>query len=222
MSRAGDQSFWGIGVPSIYGNMSEQPAQPGEANASAAVFGGGERKGAGTGWWWHTPDDTLDKIDPELLLRDTRIYQHTVWRLLTDPVPPLDFAAAARELAEALEERRQQAGDALDLSLCIERARELERRAARLAASGRDPDELAATLLRLSRAVVPLAYTRGDRFVHDPALEQAALPALEDAARLAALPAGSDERRFMLARLRRAANRTASALRAALDVLDAE
>ncbi|HEY1366719.1 MAG TPA: M28 family peptidase [Gaiellaceae bacterium] len=222
MSRAGDQSFWGIGVPSIYGNMSEQPAQPGEANASAAVFGGGDRKGAGTGWWWHTPDDTLDRIDPELLLRDTRIYQHTVWRLLTDPVPPLDYAAAARELASALEERQRQAGDGLDLSLCVERARELERRTARLAASGRDPDELAATLLRLSRAVVPLAYTRGDRFAHDPALEQAALPALEDAARLAALPAGSDERRFLLARLRRAANRTAAELRAALDVLGAE
>lgn len=102
MSRAGDQSFWGIGVPSIFGNLSEQPARPGEANASAAVFGGGDRKGAGTGWWWHTADDTLDKIDREILMRDTRIYGHVVARLLTSRVLPLDYASAAGELVAAL------------------------------------------------------------------------------------------------------------------------
>ena len=218
MSRAGDQSFWGIGVPSIYGNMSEQPARPGEANASAAVFGGGDRNGAGTGWWWHTPDDTLDKIDADVLLRDTRIYQHTVWRLLAEPVLPLDYAAAARELVETLERRQQQAGDALDLSLCIERALELERRA--VAFAGHGPAQPDVILRRLSRAVVPLAYTLGNRFTHDPALAQPAIPALADAECLPKLAPSSDEHRCLASRLRRDANRTASALRQALDVLD--
>jgi N-acetylated-alpha-linked acidic dipeptidase len=220
MSRAGDQSFWGIGVPSIYGNMSEQPARPGEANASAAVFGGGARKGAGTGWWWHTPEDTLDKIDAQILLRDTRIYQHTVWRLLTSPVLPLDYGAAARELIETLEERQRQAEGVLDLSLCIERARELERRAASLGELHADPAELGAVLHRLSRVVVPISYTLGDRFVHDPALAQPPLPALADTARLAFLPLDGDERRFLVSRLQRAANHTARALREALAVID--
>jgi hypothetical protein len=200
--------------------MSEQPARPGEANASAAVFGGGDRKGAGTGWWWHTPDDTLDKIDAEILLRDTRIYQHTVWRLLTSPVPPLDYAAAARELVETLEQRQRQAEGALDLSLCVERARELERRAASLSEQHADPAELRAVLHRLSRAVVPISYTLGDRFAHDPALAQLPVPALADTARLALLSPDSDERRFLVSRLQRAANRTARALREALDTLD--
>ena len=45
-SRAGDLSFWGIGVPGIFQNMSEQPASPdAESNASASVFGGGNRVG---------------------------------------------------------------------------------------------------------------------------------------------------------------------------------
>lgn len=213
MSRAGDQSFWGIGVPSIYGNMSEQPAVPGEANASAAVFGGGDRKGAGTGWWWHTPDDTLDKIDADLLVRDTRIYQHTVWRLLASPQLPVDFAAAARELAEALEARQRQAGDALDLSLCVERARTLER----LAAERPGLDDR--TVQRLAHAIVPLAYTLGDRFRHDPALAEPTLPALADAERLPGLAPGSDERRFLASRLRRAANRVAWDLRRAIEIL---
>ena len=42
--------------------MGEQPAG-GAANASAAVFGTGARLGHGTGWWWHTPDDLLDKMN---------------------------------------------------------------------------------------------------------------------------------------------------------------
>ena len=112
MGRAGDQSFWGIGVPSIFGNMSEQPAT-GEANASASVFGGGNRRGAGTGWWWHTPFDTLDKMDEQILVRDTRIYLQVVWRLLTDAVLPFDYAEHAalsrRRTAQPAERRRRRA-----------------------------------------------------------------------------------------------------------------
>ena len=66
MSRAGDQSFWGIGVPSMFMGMGEQPAGSAES-FTRSVFGGGARKGAGFGWWWHTPEDTLDKVCPESL-----------------------------------------------------------------------------------------------------------------------------------------------------------
>jgi hypothetical protein len=219
MSRAGDQSFWGIGVPAIFGNMSEQPARPGEANASAAVFGGGERKGAGTGWWWHTPADTLDKLDRDILVRDTRIYRHVVERLLTAPVVPLDLAAAAEELAITLEGHARTAGDRLDLRSCVDRARELQERAAALQAQAATATEGEAAgyderLRRIARALVPLAYTGGDRFGQDPALSVPCLPELADAARIPQL--AGDELRFVLVRLRRAANRTAFALRQAL------
>ena len=220
--RAGDQSFWGVGVPSIFANMSEQPAGS-DVNAMGAVLGAGARRGAGTGWWWHTPEDTADKIDGEILLRDTRIYQHAVWRLLASPVPPLDFASAARALAETLERRQHEAGDALDLSRCLDAARAVEGRAARLqgaaaAAEGAEAERLAEVLRRLSRALVPLAYTTGDRFGHDPALAQPPLPALADTARLGGLDA--DRRRFLASRLRRESNRVAHALEQALAVLE--
>jgi N-acetylated-alpha-linked acidic dipeptidase len=131
MGRAGDQSFWGIGVPSIFGNMSEQPAT-GEANASASVFGGGNRLGHGTGWWWHTPDDTLDKMDEQILVRDTRIYLQVIWRLLTDAVLPLDYAEHAAYLTEQLHALEKSAGDRFDLSMLIERAEEFRRKAEQL------------------------------------------------------------------------------------------
>ena len=73
MSRAGDQSFWGIGLPAMYMTMSEQPAD-GQVDAMASSLARG-RKSAGLGWWWHTPHDTLDKIDPANLVRDTRVYR---------------------------------------------------------------------------------------------------------------------------------------------------
>lgn len=222
MERAGDQSFWGVGVPSIFGNMGEQPAEHGRPNASAAVFGGGARLGAGTGWWWHTPEDTVDKIDPRLLRRDTQIYQHVVWRLLASALPPLDFAATARELAETLVERQDAAGDALDLSVCLARARALESRArglvARQADDDADADRRCEQLRRLSRQLVPLAYTCGDRFGHDSALPQPPLPALADSLRLRDVD--GDARRFLVSRLAREANRVAHGLALALDILD--
>lgn len=217
MARAGDQSFWGIGVPSIFGNMGEQPADAGEPNAMGAVFGAEARVGAGTGWWWHTPADTLDKIDPELLVRDTRIYQHVVWRLLASPVPPLDYAETARDLVHTLEERAEAVGDGLDLSVCIERARDLAERAERFAAAAvDDPVAAAECLRRVSRAIVPVDYAEGDRFAHDPALSQEQLPALADAARIGL----ANEPRFLASRLVRSAARVAFALRQAVEAFD--
>ena len=81
MSRSSDQSFWGIGIPAMFGALSEQPPAPVKMRNAL-------------GWWWHTPHDTLDKIDEANLVRDTKVYVHTLWRLLSDPVLPLDFADA--------------------------------------------------------------------------------------------------------------------------------
>ena len=81
----------------------------------------------GTGWWWHTPFDTLDKMDEQILVRDTRIYLQVVWRLLTDAVLPFDYAEHAAYLADELRSLQSAAGDRFDLSP-LARAR---RRAAR-------------------------------------------------------------------------------------------
>ncbi len=200
MLRAGDQSFWGIGVPSIFGNMGQHPPDA-----------GGAQVGFGTGWWWHTPDDTLDKLDPDLLLRDTRIYQHVVWRLLTDVVPPLDFGETAGDLVRVLGER---AAGPVDLSLCVARARALAGRAERFAAASHDdPARAWECLRRVSRAVVPVDYTEGDRFAHDPALGQEPLPSL-------LRPAEAGDPGFAASRLVRASARVAFALRQAVKAFD--
>lgn len=226
MSRAGDQSFWGIGVSAIYGNMSEQPAT-GEANASAAVFGGGARLGHGTGWWWHTPDDLLDKIEEPILVRDTKIYLHTVWRLLADPVLPLDWAEHARYLGEELAAVQKAVGEKFDLSVLAQRAQALEERAERLNALAAGPAGEAraaainAALIAVSRALVPFDYTESDRFEQDPAIAAPPYPSLRPVRELAAAEPGSDRFNFLLVGCARARNRIAWGLREAIHALDA-
>jgi len=242
MQRAGDQSFWGIGVSCLFANMSEQPARPGDVNASAAVFGAEARAGAGTGWWWHTPHDTVDKLDEAILVRDTRIYLAAVWRWLTGPVLPLDFAAAAREIREGLEALDAAASGRLDLRVCRERAAAVEALAAQLnahagrvsQAAARAPEEWTGApkarraaarinrcLLALQRALVPVRYARAGPFDQDPALALPPLPGLDDARRLGALAPDGDEARHLTVRLMRARNRAADALRRAAAELDA-
>lgn len=236
MRRAGDQSFWGIGVSCLFGNMSEQPAAPDAVNASAGVFGAEARRGAGTGWWWHTPYDTVDKIDETILVRDTRIYLGAVWRYLTDPVLPLDFAAAAHTIRETLTELQAVAGDGFDLAICVQRASEVEALAARLnqaaaavrgatcrAPEGRAADAIAtvnACLIGLQRALVPIMYARAGRFDHDPALGLPALPALDAVRLLPKLAPDGAQAKHLEVRLRRARTRVAVRLRDAADRLE--
>lgn len=195
-ARNGDQSFWGIGVPGLFSSMSHQP--PSAVKMRNPL-----------GWWWHTPQDLLDKIDPDFLARDTRVYANAVWRLLTEPMLPLNHAATAGALIEELQ-RCETA--ALPLGKLIADVGMLRDRLA----GAVWPDAVA---LRLSRALVPLDYTNGDRFSHDPALPQPAWPVLEPLRALARAEPGSEAAHLLTVSARRACNRVAHAVRQALQAL---
>ena len=93
-SRAGDQSFWGVGVPSAFMSLSGLPKQDTELSRSMERLVGS----AGFPWWWHTKDDTIDKIDPDVLVLDTKVYLASALRWMNAPVLPLDHVRAARSL----------------------------------------------------------------------------------------------------------------------------
>ena len=219
MSRAGDQSFWGIGIPSLFMGMGEQPAGSANSIMGPAVGSSGTRNGAGFGWWWPTPDDTLDKIDPDLLVRDARIYVHAIARLLTEPVLPLDVARQADALHDQVAGLAGRLGDRLDLTPLLADAASLRSAARALmtrAEAGEDVPAVNQALVAVTRALVPIDYTGGDRFTPGPALPQGTSPALEPLRVLAAAPAGSDDALFAAVAARRAANRVAVAIGEAL------
>ena len=205
IGRGGDESFWGIGIPAMFMAFSEQV--PGNVKLRHAL-----------GWWWHTPGDLLDKIDPENLGRDARIYLEIVDRLLTEEVLPIDQAA---QLATLQAELRKLGGAAAH-GLAVEG---LEAEVAGLAAAlararaSWGADRLNTALIRLCRALVPMDYTRGDRFAHDPALPLPAWPVLDPLRRLSAAKPGTDEAKLLAVSARQARNRLAHALRGAVAIL---
>jgi hypothetical protein len=199
MSRGADQSFNGVGLPAIFGDISEPVPTPVGAHC----------------WWWHTPDDLADKISEKNLVRDTRIYVHAVLRLLTDRILPLDYAAYAQDLLAELNGLRDMLGNRLSLDSLIAGAATLRSNAARLVSHGGDAAAINRILMTMSRALVPIDYSSGDRFAHDPALALPAFPTLQPLRDLAAAEPGSDAARFHSVGAVRARNRVLHALRQA-------
>jgi hypothetical protein len=225
--RAGDQSFWGIGIPSALMSLSGIPKQDTDLSRwMERLFGT-----AGFPWWWHTREDTIDKIDPEVLALDTRVYVAAALRLVGGPLLPLDYGRFARAILATVEElgavgARWDAGPALDAARAtVERAGAFVDTVGALAAGSRaDPGRVEAanrTMIALSRVLIPLFYTTGDRFHHDLALPVPPLAGLQRARDLSGLDPSSDEFRFAGAALVRERNRLVHALGEAAGVMNA-
>jgi len=212
--KAGDQSFWGIGVTSL-GAFRMLPTDHPDRKAVG---------GSGGGWWWHTAEDTLDKADAEVLRGDTALYAAIAARLATDPVLPYAFDTVARDFATRLGEIAAETGDRFDVAPAQESAArfgaaaaQLEQTRQRLAASGSAEQRhaLDAGLLRLSRILNPALYTVSGAYDQDPALQVPLLPGLSRAAALRDLDPASDAAGFLATRLVRERNRIVDALEAA-------
>lgn len=180
-ARHADQSFWGSGVSSALASFSKQPAKVKEAGAFVQPTGGP----AELGWWWHTPHDTLDKVDPDNLLRDARIFAAITMEFCSRPVIPLDFRAAVSEIEAILQDWQKQASDFFDLSVPIYRSKELKEYVDRLYAcmpEATAPQNILEvfnnTLLKLGRILVQLNYTQGKIFENDKAVPQPPVPSL--------------------------------------------
>lgn len=208
-ARSADESFQSLGIPSMFGSLSGQSASG--ANMRNAL-----------GWWWHTPDDLLDKLDEKNLLRDTRVLIEVVWRLLTDEVLPIDNVSKAGELRSELGKLAPALQDSCSLDELIGKAMQLERSLSDLAEGAKSAQVVNAAIVKVSRALVPLDYTRGDRFVHEPAIPIHAWPVLEPLRNLAKYNSQAGDE-FHLARVSavRARNRVAYHLDLALEAVRA-
>ncbi len=198
-NRSSDESLVNMGVPSMFGALSEQP--PGPAKMRNAL-----------GWWWHTPEDLLDKIDPDFLVRDTKVFVHVLCRCLTEALLPLDHTALVDDLLAELAGLR-------DVQPLVAAAESLREKLVRLTGSN-DPDSANSAMMVVSRALVPMDYADGERFVHDAALPVPAWAVLGPLRALAATTPGSADAHFASVAATRARNRLAHALTQAHDALD--
>ncbi|HXX40140.1 MAG TPA: M28 family peptidase [bacterium] len=227
LSRTGDQSFFGIGVPSVTGRFMHSAAQIEAWN------------GATLGWWNHTDQDTLDKIDRRLLATELKLWAAYVVRLASEPVLPTRFQPLALELQQAVATLAAGGTDLLDLAslatLCdrlVQRTAALDERADVLArrcadGSGAGPGEEATEmnecLLHLSRGLTAPARSVAGRYGQDSyGLTDltAPIPALAPLATLRALPPLSDEARVLGTELRRRRNALADGVSDAVWLID--
>lgn len=223
MSRAGDMSFNGVGIPAMFMGVSQVPFDEGDTDYVSLAFG--KLLGSKMPWWWHTSEDTIDKIDLDVLELDTKIYVSTLWRLCHDPLLPMDFRPIIADIRATLRELQDSAGDSLDLSITDERASQLTELAEKLAqrcAKAQDEEMIEALnqqMKTLSRLLIPITYTAIGRFDHDPAWGLPNLPTLNDVKRLAELDRSSDEYLFLYTQLVRNRNKVNFTLREAIRVL---
>src|SRR5262249_1814179 len=112
--KMGDQSFWGVGVPSASVYRCLAPDHP----DWAVVFG------AGHGRWWHSTEDTIDKADAEILTDDTRFYALALHRLCAGRQLPFEFATFAEWMRSTLAELQPALGDGFDVGGLLDRVDE--------------------------------------------------------------------------------------------------
>lgn len=215
-SRAADQAFLANGVPAF----STYPFLP-EDHPDRRPWTGG----CANAWWWHSSEDTLDKADVNILALDTKISATGVATLCSADILPLSPADQAREISTYVEEFCQQAEGHLETGVLRARTAALAAAAEALTSAARAASAPASrktandALMRLSRILGPVIYSKGGRFSHDPAewspimrnTKSASFPGLNKVAGLDGLK-GSREYGFLRTQIARELNRVNAAL----------
>ncbi|MDH5792926.1 MAG: M28 family peptidase, partial [Candidatus Bathyarchaeota archaeon] len=215
-SKTGDQSFYGIGIPSARVQMTFTP----EAR---------EEVGAGGGWWYHSEHDTLDKCDPDTMYMAEKAQTLVLLRLCTLPVLPYRIEALADWMLDTMGELEGRAEGTLSLEGMIEKATRFKERAAeldeatsRLSArcgeniKGHEAEIKAANgcMMRISRTLNPVNYTLRGRYDQDyyGAEYVRPIPILQPVSELAALNPDSTEFKALKTKLVRTRNAVSDAI----------
>jgi hypothetical protein len=214
--KNGDASFFGLGVPMFAG----QGAYTEDELKRTAL--------ANLGWWHHSVENTIDKLDFTFMADHMRLYAAYLWELCTAVVLPFEYVSVADQFIARLGELSTGA-DGIGLADATEQARAFRNAAERLEgvaqdwrtryATGKATDEGPAKVLndcmkRLSRTLVPLASTARGTYGHDPygyTPQGTMIPSLYDVPRYAKMPDG-EERWMLETQLVRERNRIADAL----------
>jgi hypothetical protein len=223
VAKSGDASFIGVGIPMFQGEGAFTEA---ELKATAL---------ATRGWWHHSIECTIDKVDWDYMQPHMRVYAAYLWELCTAPVLPFKYAPVAEQVVKRLNEL-EGPGAAVGLQGVLAGARTLEKAAQRLDeaaakasaafAAGRGNEDAARILnramKRVSRLVVPLMSSAIGKYGHDPygfTPQTTVIPALYDLARLSKLAEG-EERWMLETKAVRDRNRVADTLADATAIIE--
>lgn len=208
--KAGDQSFFGIGVPSVWVN----------SGPDAATLKNWQ--GADYAWWWHTRSDTLDKVDTAVLERELQVNGYMLWQMSTAHVLPFRFQGLADRIAGRLGELGGTGEEHLDLSAPVAWAARLQQAAHALDAASERGVDTSRIQMEVSRALTSITASVAGRWHQDSyGLSDLTtfLPGLRASADLPGL-AGSDRYYLILNRLVKERNRVRDGIARACQVIE--
>lgn len=222
LTKTGDQSFFGIGVPSIVGRVSYDDDYIKDSN------------GATLGWWNHTVEDGLDKADIVNLKKDLDVECAYILGLVNSNVLPYDFTNTCLDIKAKLVKINEQAGNNVDISNLIKNADKLLENVNKL---NKIKDELALSdemndkckivnkcLLKLSRFLTSAFFTYSDRYEQDSyglSILSEPIPLLQDAVKLNTLNCEEEVYKLVYTKAVRNRNRVSDALHNAVEYLEA-
>ncbi len=212
--RDSDSSFQGLGIPFFSIGV------PGPAKGSADV------DAAGRIAYWHTAEDTFDKLDLKVLEIDTQYRVAQLYDLATMPVLPHRLQPIAAAFVAAVTDLSASTGLAFDLTSTLKLAVGLEDAAARFDRATKPASEIGIgrfneLVVRLTHQLNSTLYTRSGRFEQDPAAELPVLPLLARARDLATLARDGDDFGFLETEMIRGRNNVESTLRDATEAINA-
>lgn len=221
--RAGDYAFNIVGLTGFYMLSSTMPDELREKKGYYPVGG------CGANIEWHTEGDTLEIADPDILLRDMKVYAASLLRVLTAPVVPFDFTQTSKEFRETIAGYQDAAGDAFDFAPSLDALDDLDASLTGFYASAPSDaspsDETARRFnfaqRRLARILVPINFSRAEPFRHDPALGVPKLPGIAAALSYPAAQGDTARLGVLRAHLTRGQNRLIWALVMARETVDA-
>jgi len=222
--KYGDQSFFGIGIPSVRVQTTFTPE-------------GREMVGPGGGWWYHSEYDTLDKCDPETMYMAEKAQTLVLLRLCTLPVLPYKIERLADWTLDALKELDRVSAGTLDLgelldiaSVFKEKALTLDEFSVKLTERlGKDEKGLENNvtmtnrcMMKLSRIMNPVNYTYRGRYDQDyyGAEYVKPLPILQPVTELTSLNPDALEYKTLQTKLVRARNKVHDTLQEATFITD--
>ncbi|NCF49548.1 MAG: M28 family peptidase [Bacteroidetes bacterium] len=215
--RNSDYSFNNIGISGAFMASSMMTT---EARAEQGYYIVG---GCGGNIAWHTEADTYEIADKDVLVKDINLYLDAVTTVANADILPMDWRLTVAEFSATIAEYQTAAGDRFDLgpagAAVADLSSALDRFHAAMDSSKISCDAANDVIKSLARTLVPINYTRGPRFTHDPALNVPPLPAIAAAASLDGVPA--DQMGFVQTELLRGCNRLVAALRQATRIVEA-
>lgn len=219
LAKTGDQSFFGVGVPSIAGRVSYSPEVVQEQN------------GATLGYWNHTCEDSIDKMDVVNMEKDNRVDVGVILGLTNARVLPYDFSKTCEDMKKKVAYLRQESGNVVDMDgiaanidrLCAgvtklnalrERAEDLDNSCVRA---------LNDTLLRLSRTITNAFYTNAEKYDQDSygrTILSKPIPLLFNTISLNRMDKDTLEYRLLYTKMLRSRNRVADAVLTACEYVE--